>query len=99
MRSRREALYLDGALPVVRKFAQAVLQERLDATLDPAKGFPPVEVRARAALIVLAMLVATDDEARNNAYLASYLTDEPNIGLAVSINGIRATFGLEATGW
>lgn len=97
-----------------REFAIAVLRERCGAELtdedeltelgliemlDPAKGFPPQELRYKAALLVLATPTASDGDALDNIYLAHYLTDEPNIGLAVSMNDIRAQHGLEPTGW
>ncbi|NTU85954.1 MAG: hypothetical protein HGA45_42605 [Chloroflexales bacterium] len=109
-----QALYFDGEQPVMVEFAVALLRERLDVTLedgeelselalvellDPAKGFPPIELRAKAALMLLAMPAASDEDRRNNAYFASYLTDDPSIGLAVSMNDLRAKFGLEPTGW
>lgn len=109
-----QALFFDGERGEAIEFAQAVLRERCDVELtgedeltelaliemlDPAKGFPPLEVRCRAALLVLAWPTATAEERRNNAYLANYLTDEPNIGLAVAMNDLRARYGLEPTGW
>jgi hypothetical protein len=109
-----QALFFDGELPEAREFAIALIRERLNVTLepgeelsemaliemlDPAKSFPPFELRAKAALMVLAMPVESDKDARDNAYLANYLLDEPNIGLAVSMNDLRAKFDLEPTGW
>ncbi|NTU84762.1 MAG: hypothetical protein HGA45_36260 [Chloroflexales bacterium] len=109
-----QALFFDGEHEETREFAEAVIRERLGVSLedgeelselalvellDPAKGFPPIELRAKAALMLLAMPAERDGDLRNNAYFASYLLDEPNIGLAVSMNDLRAKFGLEPTGW
>ena len=108
------ALFYAGDDALVVEFAQAVLQERMDITLDPqtelsemglielldpAKGYPPIEVRARAALVALSIPTADAKAQRDLAYLASYLTDTPNSGLAVSMNDLRTRHGLDATGW
>ncbi|MBX0329094.1 hypothetical protein K2Z83_15560 [Oscillochloris sp. ZM17-4] len=108
-----EALFHDGSELAVR-FAIAVIRERMGVELradeelsemaiieilDPAKGYPTLETRAYAALIALA-LPGPDEERRNNAYFASYLLRyDPGIGLAVSLNAMRASHGLGPTGW
>ncbi|NNJ12118.1 hypothetical protein EKD04_017445 [Chloroflexales bacterium ZM16-3] len=108
------ALFHESESELVIQFAVAVLSEVLGAELsdgeelsdlaivemlDPAKGFPAAETRHIAALLALSIPATSAKERRDNAYLASYLTDDPNIGLAVSINEMRAAQGLGPTGW
>jgi hypothetical protein len=109
-----QALFFGQASEAAVAFVLAVLTEKLGVTLepdeelselsiiehiDPAKGYPPFETRCYAALIALRMPHATDELRRNYGYLASYLLDEPNIGLSEVLGAMRAEHGLPHQGW
>ena len=109
-----QALFSAGDDALIVEFAQAMVQERMHITLDPetelsemglielldpAKGYPTIELRAQAALLLLAIPTTDAKALRDHTYLASYLTDGPNIGLAVAMNHLRSRYGLGPTGW